>query len=635
MKNGDVISQIKSELPESAGIDDIYFEGANIVLYTKSREFFYKGKDLIRSLVDKVKKRIELRMDPNFLLDPEKTKEKIKEIVPKEAGVEEIWFDEKRSIVFIEAQKPGLVIGKDGALLNKIKEETLWIPKIRRAPIIPSELIKTIRYTLFQNSEYRREFMNNIGRKIYLTKWKRDQKYWIRMSFLGGAREVGRSCLLLQTPLSNVILDCGVNVAAPEEFTFPHFDAPEFDINKIDAVIISHSHLDHSGAVPLLFKYGYNGPVYATEPTRDISTLLQLDYIDVLQRQGKKPLFTSRDIKDLIKNTITLEFGEVTDITPDIRLTLHNAGHVIGSSMIHLNIGEGFHNLLYTGDYKFGNTKLLSAADKRFQRMETLVSESTYGGKDDTQPSRSESEEFLIQSVKTTLERNGKVLIPVLGVGRAQDVMLIIEEAIREGKIPEVPVYVDGMVWDVTAIHTTYPEYMSRSVRKQIFAQDANPFLAKCFKRVGSHEEREKIIHSRKPCIIVATSGMLVGGASVEYFRQLAPNKKNSIVFVSYQGEGSLGRRVQRGEKQVPVETFGGKTEMIDVELDVYSVEGLSGHSDRNQLISFLQNVEPKPRKVIFVHGESTKCLEMASTTHKALKVETSAPRVLDALRIR
>jgi len=635
MKNGDVIQEIKNELPENSGIEDIFFEGANIVLYTKNRDFFLSSKDVIKKIVNKVKKRIELRMDPSMLLDPEKTQEKISEIVPKEAGLGETWFDYKRSIVIIEAQKPGLVIGKEGQVMSKIKEETLWVPKIRRAPVIDSDLIRTIRYTLFQNSEYRRDFMNKIGRKIYLTKWSRDQKYWIRLSFLGGAREVGRSCLLLQTPLSNVMLDCGLNVAAPQDFLFPHFDAPEFDITKLDAVVISHAHLDHSGSVPLLYKYGYKGPVYCTEPTRDIMTLLQLDYIDVIQRQGRKPEYTSREIKEMIKNSITLDFDEVTDITPDVRLTLHNAGHVLGSSMIHLNIGEGFHNLLYTGDFKFAKSKLLEQAQSTFQRLETLISESTYGGKDDIQPSRAECEEFLISTIKGVLENKGKVLIPVLGVGRAQDVMLIIEEAMREGKLPKASVYVDGMVWDVTAIHTTYPEFMNRSVKKRIFGQDSNPFLSDIFKRVGSQEEREEIIHSKKPCIIVATSGMLTGGSSVEYFRQLAGNKKNAIIFVSYQAEGSLGRRVQRGEKEVPVESFGGKTELVEVKMEVYSVEGLSGHSDRNQLVNFIKKLEPKPRKVIFDHGESSKCLEMASTIHKLLHVETSAPRNLDALRIR
>ena len=300
-----------------------------------------------------------------------------------------------------------------------------------------------------------------------------------------------------------------------------------------------------------------------------------------------------------------------------------------------LNIGEGFHNLLYTGDYKFGKSKLLEAAQYKFQRIETLITESTYGAKEDTQPTREESESFLINAIKNTLDNKGKVLIPVLGVGRAQDVILIVEEAMREKKIPESNVFIDGMVWDVTAIHTTYPEFMNREIKKQIFGQDSNPFVSKIFTRVGSQSEREDIINKKKPCIIIATSGMLTGGSSVEYFKNLAENKKNAIIFVSYQGEGSLGRRVQKGERDIPVESYGGKTEMIHINMDVYSVEGLSGHSDRNQLVNFVKRIDPKPRKIIFDHGESSKCLEMASTMHKLMRLETSAPRNLEVVRIR
>jgi hypothetical protein len=634
MKNGDVIEEIKSELKDSARISDVLYEGANIVLYTKNADFFIDSKDTIRNIVNKIKKRVELRMDPSMLLDPDKTQDIINELVPEEAGLGEAWFDYKRSIVIIEAEKPGLVIGKEGHVMNEIRRKTLWVPKVRRALIIPSDLIKTIRHTLFQNSEYRREFMDKIGKKIYNTKWERDQNYWIRTSFLGAAREVGRSCILLQTPMSNILIDCGINVASTDS-AFPHFDAPEFDIHKIDAVVISHPHTDHSGAIPMLFKYGYNGPVYCTEPCRDIMTLLQLDYIDVAQRSGRKPEYTSREIKDVVKNSISLDYDEVTDITPDVRLTLHDAGHVLGSALIHLNIGEGYHNLLYTGDFKFAKSKILEPAISNFQRLETLIMESTYGGKDDIQPSRQECEEFLINTVKQVLGNKGKVLIPVLGVGRAQDIIVIVEEAVRKGEIPDVPIFVDGMVWDVTAIHTAYPEFMNHDMRKKIFGEDTNPFTSKVLKRVASNNERQEIINSNQPCVIIATSGMLTGGSSVEYFRNLAENKKNAIIFVSYQGEGSLGRKIQRGEKDVAVDAFSGKTEMVKVKMEVYSIEGLSGHSDRNQLLSFVKRLDPKPRKIIVLHGESTKCLDLASTIHKILRIETAAPRVLDAIRIK
>lgn len=633
MEEKGLISQVKDMLPSKAMIEDHCFEGANIVLYTKSKDFLMNGSRTIKKIVDTIKKRVELRADQSILLDPESADEKIRKIVPKEADIGDIWFDEKRSIAIVEAMKPGLVIGKQGSLINDIKDQTLWIPKISRSPAINSDLIRTIRLTLYQNSDYRRKFLHKIGERVY-TPWQKDDKYWIRLSCLGGFREVGRSCMLLQTPESKVMLDCGVNVAS-EAYAFPYLEAPEFNIKDLDAVVVTHSHLDHIGFLPYLYKYGYRGPTYCTEPTRDVMVLLQIDYVDVAQREGKKLIYDSRDIKEMVKHTVCLDYGEVTDISADMRLTLHNAGHVLGSSAVHLNIGNGFHNLLYTGDHKFSRTKLLEPLDSTFTRLETLITESTYGSKQDIQPTRKECESQLLKIVSQTTANGGKVLVPVLGVGRAQEIMLVIEEAIRKGLIPDIPVYVDGMVWDITAIHTTYPEYMNRSIRKLVFGMDHNPFLSKCFRRVGSHKERQDIIGSDEPCLILATSGMLTGGPSVEYLRNLAENDKNSLIFVSYQAEGSLGRSIQKGEEEVYIETHKGKIENVKIKLSIDTISGFSGHSDFNELVNFIKLVKPKPKRVIIAHGENSKCLELASTLHRTFRIETTAPRDLDAIRIR
>ncbi len=633
MAKYELLSKIESMLPSNAQIVESVFEGANIVLYSKNKDFVLKSKDLVRKIVNTVKKRVEIRPDPSILMNPDSARSIIEKEVPKEAGLQDVWFDDQRSIVLLEADKPGLVIGRSGEIINTLRQKTLWIPFVRRAPAIKSDLIKTIRYTIYSNSAYRRKFMNKIGQKIYGTPIDKSN-YWIRISCLGGYREVGRSCTLLQTPHSRVIIDCGVNVAS-DEHAYPHFEAPEFDVSALDAIIVTHAHLDHSALVPLLFKYGFRGPVYCNEPTRDIMTLLQLDYIDVNQREGKKLLFDSRDIKEMIRHVFCLSFDEVTDITNDVRLTFFNSGHMLGASMAHFNIGDGYHNMLYTSDFKFNDTKMLSHAPYNFQRLETLAIESTYGAKGDVPPSLKECEARLISLVNETINRGGKVLIPVLGAGRAQEIMLIIEEAIRKKKIQNVNVFVDGMVWDVTAIHTTYPEYMNTNVKRLIFAKDHNPFLAPCFKWVGSQAERDKLIENTEPCVILATSGMLTGGSSVEYFRQLAENQNNQLIFVSYQGKGSLGRRLQAGERTIKMESRKGGIEVIKVKMQIETIEGFSGHSNRQELINFVKQLQPKPKRVIVMHGESSKCLDLASSIHKLLKVETQAPRNLDAVRIR
>jgi len=627
----DIIKNILDELPKE--VSSAGFEGANIVLYTDNENFFKDGESKIKAIVDKIKKRIELRADEKILKDKEETEKIIRKLVPEEAEITHIIFDVQRSIVVIEAKKPGLVIGKGGSILQEIRKTTLWLPQIQRSPAIPSQITESIREVLYENNSYRKKFLNGIGKKIY-EGWNPEKvNEWIRVTFMGAGREVGRSCLLLQTPVSKILLDCGINVAAYNSSDkFPYFDIPEFNIENLDAVILSHAHLDHSGLVPYLYKMGYKGPVYMTQPTRDIAALLALDFIGVAYKKASSPLFSSSDIKEMVKHSICLEFNEVTDITPDVRLTFCNSGHALGAAMVHLNIGNGLHNLVYTADMKYGRTRLLDPAITNFPRVETMIIESTYGAKEDVLPPRRDSEAQLIELIKKTIEREGKVLIPELGLGRAQETMLIIDDAVKQGLLPPVPIYIDGMIWDINAIHTAYPDFLSSSVRSMIF-QDKNPFSSDVFQRVGSSQERKKVIEGGS-CIVLATSGMLQGGASVEYFREFASNKRNTIVFVCYQGVGSLGRQVQEGITEVKM-SADGKEEDVKVNLEVTTIAGLTAHSGRNELLAFVNHSNPRPKKIIINHGEASKCIDLASAIYKLDRIETVCPRNLETVRIR
>lgn len=237
-----------------------------------------------------------------------------------------------------------------------------------------------------------------------------------------------------------------------------------------------------------------------------------------------------------------------------------------------------------------------------------------------------------MEAIKKTIDRGGKVLIPELGLGRAQETMLIIEDAIARGKLKEFPVYIDGMIWDINAIHTAYPDFLSTNVRSKVF-QDQNPFTSPIFSRVGSAMERKKVIEGG-PCLVLATSGMLVGGASVEYLREFAGNEKNSIIFVCYQGVGSLGRQVQEGLKETRM-TADGKEENVKFNLEVHTIAGLSAHAGRTEILSFFNNMRPKPKRIMINHGEVSKCLDLSSTLYKMNRVETSVPRNLETLRLR
>jgi hypothetical protein len=626
----EILERIKEKL--HGKVKEANFEGANIVLYTDNENFFKDGESEIKRIVDEIKKRIELRADQKILPTKEATEKKIREIIPEEAEITDIIFDVQRSIVVIEAKKPGLVIGKQGSILDDIRRETLWVPQVQRSPAIKSKITDSIREVLYDNNNYRRKFLNEIGEKIYKG-WNPEKiEEWVRISFLGSGRQVGRSCLLLQTPNSNILLDCGIDVAAQGTDKFPYFNVPEFDISQLDAIILSHAHLDHSGLLPYLYKMGYRGPVYMTAPTRDISALLALDFIGVAYKQAAAPLFSSADIKEMVKHSICLNYNEVTDVTPDIRITFYNAGHVLGSAQVHVNIGNGLHNFVYTGDMKYGKTRLLDPAVNKYTRIESIQVESTYGGKDDVLPPRKDTEKKFIDMIKETVEKGGKVLLPELGLGHAQETILRVEEAIRLGELPKIPMYIDGMIWDINAIHTAYPDFLSANIRSSIF-QDKNPFISDIFVRVASPQERKQVIEGG-PCIVIATSGMLVGGASVEYFRYFADNPNNLLILSSYQGPGSLGRKLQEGEKVVQIEGERGMQE-IKVNMRVELLNGLSPHSGRNELISFFNNMYPKPKRILVNHGEVSKSLDLASSLYKINRIETSVPRNLEIVRLR
>ena len=627
----DIIKEVLKIVPAEK-IADSAFEGANIVLYTNDKEFFLDHQSIIRQAVSEFKKRIEVRPHPSLCLEPEKAEKRIRELIPEEAGIQECLFDPPRAMVIINAEKPGIVIGKQGEILRAIREQTFWVPLIKRIPPLRSKLIEGIRSVLFDHAEDRKKFLDKTGHRVY-DGWLREKKHeWVRVSFLGAARQVGRSCLLLQTPESRILLDCGIDPSQEGPESYPFLDAPEFNISEIDAVIVSHAHLDHTGLIPYLLKYGYQGPIYCTEPTRDVMALLQLDFIKIQRNEGEDPIYTTEDVRSMVLHTICIDYDAVTDITPDMRLTFYNAGHMLGSAIVHLNIGNGLHNLVYTGDIKYARTNLLEAAHTQFPRVETLIMEATYGGRDNVMNSR-EADDYMTEVVTNTFKRGGKVLMPVLGSVRAQEVMIIIERLVREGRIPKTPIYLDGMLWDITAIHTAHPEYLNRNIRQEIFHTENNPFLSDVFVRVGSNKERKQIMLEEGPCMILATSGMLQGGPSVEYLKGLAEGSKHSLVFSCYQPPGSLGYRIRAGEKEIMLRE-NGKQQVIKMNMEVHKVE-VTGHSDRRELMNFVKHCNPQPRKVMTLHGEASRCLDLATSIHQQFRIETLAPKNLETIRLK
>jgi len=628
------ISQtILEHVPKEAEVTRIEFEGPTLAVYTKKPEVLIEQSHIVAEIVNIIRKRIVVRSDPSVRLTEKETEKLVQEIVAKEAEITGINFDPSLSEVIVEAKKPGLVIGKNGAVLHEIIRQTRWRPRVLRSPPIPSKIMMHMRHFLHSESKDRNRILRNVGERIFRPAIHGVGD--IRITALGGFQEVGRSCALVQTRESNVLIDSGINPGAQNPLeAFPRFDAPQFDPDGLDAVIISHAHLDHCGLVPFLYKYGYDGPVYCSAPTSSLMTLLQLDYLDVLGKQGSMAPYDQKDVRDVVLHTIPIRFGVVTDIAPDIRLTLHNAGHILGSSVVHLHVGEGLHNIVYTGDYKYAKSMLLEPAATEFPRVETIITESTYGAPQDVMPSRLEAEERLASIVNQTFEKGGKVLIPVPAVGRAQEIMLILDGYMHQGRIKEAPVFIEGMISEATAITTAYPEYLAREVRGSILHEGVNPFQSDYFTIVEHPSARQEIIEG-EPCIVIATSGMLEGGPVIEYFKHFASDDRNAIIFVSYQIEGTLGKRVQKGLAETPVVNSDGRIEILKVRLRVESIEGFSGHSDRRQITNYIRRISPKPERIIVCHGEKSKSFSVAGFFQRVYKTEVLVPSLLETIKLR
>ena len=627
----EVRAVVDKYLPPEAKISSVELEGPEIVIYTKNPAIFFENDQYVAQIASELKKRIRTRTDKSLLSDPDLARQKILEIVPKEADIKDIQFDTAFSQVSIEAIKPGLVIGKGGETLKQITLQTGWTPNIERAPTTNSEILKGIRHHLHKYNAERKKILQEIAKDIYAEQAP-TRNGWIRLTALGGFREVGRSCMMVETKDTRILLDCGINVASYED-PYPYLDVLRFPIDEIDALIVSHAHLDHSGFIPYLFKLGYKGPVYCTEPTRDLMALLQFDYIDVMIKEGKEPPYTERDVKEMVKYCIPRDYREVTDIAPDMRLTLHNAAHILGSASVHLHLGQGAHNLIYTGDLKYGFTRLFDNLDMKYPRLETLIIESTYGGHDDIQQPRQDSEDQLLRIINETVSQGGNILIPVFAVGRAQEIMLVLENFYKRGLLPEgTKCYVDGMTKEASAIHTAYPEYLRQNVQRRILQNDS-PFTSELFIEAKA-ADRDAIL-AGKGAIIMASSGMLTGGASVTYLYKMAEDPRNTLIFVGWQGEGSLGRKIQGGVKSIATTGENGKTREIKINLRVETCEGFSGHSDRNQLLAYLRNIKPKPKRIIVDHGEADTCIDFAKYIVNRFKISTYALRNLDALRLK
>jgi KH/beta-lactamase-domain protein len=610
-----IMAVILQSLPHEASLTKIEYEGPCIALYSKNPSYLLHNNQLVLNMVNSIKKRIVIRTDESLRHSEDESRSIIAETIPRDAGLIETFFDAALGEALIFAKKPSTILHNDEDL--DLSQKIGWSVKIRKAPqnMLP---IQTLYKILSERVNQRTKFYREVGDKIFRPKLA--QQAEASLLTLGGFAEIGRSCMLLETLESKIVLDCGLNLCAKDSLAaIPRFDIAGLSMEDIDAVVLSHAHLDHSGFLPALFKYGYRGPVYCTEPTLLLMSILQSAYI---KHSGKDVLYSDQDINNAVAHTITLMHGIVTDISPDVKLVFSNSGHIVGSTSIHMHIGNGEHNLVYTSDMKFGKTLTLENASWNFPRVETMIIESTYGGKEDIMCPREQAENDLAATIERTVAEGGHVLLPVPAVGISQDLIITLDRFAKAGRF-KADVFVERIISEATAAYEAYPEFLSKDLGKYVLESEMSQFGSE-FSIVDS-----STLHPNEPTVVLAPSSMLIGGPSVGYLKQIANDPKSAIIILSYQSLDTPGRALLDGAKQIEVQGTA-----LNIHCQVKRIDGLGSHSDYNQLMAYVLRLRPKLRRILVNHGERPKAQNLASMINKQFRIQTQHPLVQEAIKL-
>ncbi len=426
----------------------------------------------------------------------------------------------------------------------------------------------------------------------------------MRITFYGGAEEVGRSCVLIEDGRKNLMLDCGIKLG--DRVEFPLIDDAE--LKRINSIAISHAHLDHSGYTPHVYSKNAKPKMHATKPTRDLMGVLLSDYYRIQSWKGR-PLFTQKDVDNVLKDAKIVEYNE--KVKAPVPFSFHTAGHIMGSAMINVHKEGG---LIYTGDISMRKTRILDPCEKNL-KAETLIMETTYGGKEDILPSLKDASQSLVKIINETLDKGGHVIIPSFAVGRAQEILLTLDDYMRSGAIRPSKIFIEGMIGKVMRIYRHNAIDANEDIKNRILMSEDDPFKSPNF-HYSQSKTKEDVL--KEPSIIVSTSGMLTGGPVLFYLEKLGNNPKNTLIFVGYQAENTPGRRILDGERKLKV----GENE-LELKLRVERVK-ISGHADYNELQQFVKSIKGLKR-IYLMHGEKS---DLKDVFEK--KYEVIIPRLLE-----
>ncbi len=433
----------------------------------------------------------------------------------------------------------------------------------------------------------------------------------LAIAFHGAARTVTGSRHLLRFGRQAYLFDCGLYQGHRDEAeainrTF------RFAPGDVDAVVVSHAHLDHTGNLPTLSSQGFRGPVHLTPATADLSRVMLADSAFLMQkdvehvnrrhagtRRPRAPLYTPADVEAVTGRFETHRYHEDWTLAPGVRVRYDDAGHILGSALTSFQFSADgrTHRLLMGGDLGRPRRPILRDPEVP-PGPDTLVLESTYG--DRLHGDEQATIEKLVEIVTRTVGRGGRLVVPAFAVGRTQELVATLHDLIEAGRLPDLPIFVDSpMARSATAIFVRHPECFD-SETAALFAEGGGaPFGFGRLRYVGSADESKALNERTDPCIIVSASGMAEGGRVLHHLAHALGNERNTVLFVGYQGQGTLGRRLEEGAETVNV--FG---EPVRVRAEVTSLDGFSAHADQRELLEWVARLDPVPRTIFLVHGE-------------------------------
>lgn len=424
----------------------------------------------------------------------------------------------------------------------------------------------------------------------------------MNISFLGGADEVGASCILLEIGGQRLLVDAGLRPSPKTHWDLAGDQLPDLSqierAGGIDAILVTHAHTDHTGALALVCERYPQAPIYATPVTIALTRVLQQDARHIMQarleQEGELPLFDDVAVNRLLAAFTPIAFRQRVTLAPGLVATFFPAGHIAGAAMIGLESDEG--RILITGDVSISPQRTVDGARPPAFKPDVVIIESTYGGR--LHANRTAEERRLLATINEVTSAGGKVLIPAFALGRAQEILLILAEFQRRAELPPIPIWVDGMVRAVCRAYSTFPEALPLALQ----AREAQ-FFNDTIRPIERGAQRNELLWQPEPLVIVASSGMLAGGPSLHYTRGLARQPQHAILLTGYQDEESPGRRLQeiatRGHGVLHI----GRDDRLDVRCRL-ATYALSAHADEAQLINLVETLDPA--QVFLVHGDET-----------------------------